>query len=105
LREARWTRLAEIAIFAPLRADAWIDGVIDLVLHDAAANELWIVDWKTNRRRAGEADDALLARLVIEYAPQLRAYGSCASLLFPGARVRLLVFSTAAGAWRDVPPE
>ncbi len=103
LRDPRWTRLAELGIFAPVRADAWIDGVIDLVLHDPRRNELWIVDWKTNRRRAGEGDDALLARLVAEYAPQLRAYGACAGGLFPGASVRLLVFSSAAGAWRDVP--
>ena len=44
--------------------------MIDLVLHDPAANELWIVDWKTNRRRSGESDDSVLARLATEYAPQ-----------------------------------
>ncbi len=102
LREARWTRLAEIGIFAPLRKDAWIDGVVDLVLHDAAAQEIWILDWKTNRRRAGESDEALLARLVAEYAPQLAAYGQCLGGFFPDCTVRRLVYSTAAAAWSEV---
>jgi len=99
LRSSRWTRQAEIGIFAPWRAEAWIDGVIDLVLHDAAAAEIWVLDWKTNRRRAGETDAALLDRLVREYAPQLSAYGECLGGFFPGCRVRRLVFSSAAGGW------
>ncbi len=101
LRAARWTRLAEIGIFAPLRKEGWIDGVIDLVLHDAMAGEIWVLDWKTNRRRTGETDGALLARLVAEYAPQLSAYGECLAGFFPGCRVRRLVFSSVAGAWSD----
>jgi ATP-dependent exoDNAse (exonuclease V) beta subunit len=101
LRAARWTRLAEIGIFAPFRGEGWIDGVIDLVLHDAAAGEIWVLDWKTNRRRTGETDDALLARLVAEYSPQLSAYGECLAGFFPGCRVRRLVFSSVAGAWCD----
>ena len=101
LRETRWTRLAEIGIFAPLRPEAWIDGVIDLVLHDAAAGEIWVLDWKTNRRRSGETDEALLARLVEEYAPQLSAYGECLAGFFPGCRVRRLVFSSVVGAWSE----
>ena len=101
LRATRWTRLAEIGVFAPLRAEAWIDGVIDLVLHDAASSEIWVLDWKTNQRRRGETDAALLARLVAEYAPQLAAYGECLWGFFPGCRVRRLVFSSVAGAWSD----
>lgn len=101
LRETRWTRLAEIGIFAPLRQEGWIDGVIDLVLHDAAAGEIWVLDWKTNRRRTGETDAALLARLVAEYTPQLSAYGECLAGFFPGCRVRRLVFSSVVGAWSD----
>jgi ATP-dependent exoDNAse (exonuclease V) beta subunit len=105
LSAARWTRRAEIGIFAPLRADAWIDGVIDLVLHDAATGEIWVLDWKTNRRRAGESDEVLLARLVAEYAPQLAAYGECLAGFFPGCRVRQLIFSSVAGAWSDTAGE
>jgi ATP-dependent exoDNAse (exonuclease V) beta subunit len=99
LREARWTREAELPVFAPADAkgDAWIDGIMDLVVHDAASGEARVVDWKTNRRRAGESDDALLARLSAEYAPQLRAYGRCVELFFGGARARLFVVSSAAG--------
>lgn len=96
LEDARWARQAELAVFAPLRADAWMDGVMDLVLHDAAANEAWVVDWKTNRRRAGEADEALLERLREEYAPQLAAYAASLRDAFPGARIRGWVYSTAA---------
>jgi ATP-dependent helicase/nuclease subunit A len=73
-------------------------------LHDPVAKELWIVDWKTNRRRRDETDGALLARLVDEYAPQLRAYGACAAGFFAGVAPRLLVFSSAVGNWQDVPP-
>ena len=101
LRDRRWTRRAEIGIFAPLRTDAWIDGVIDLVLHDPVAKELWVLDWKTNRRRAGEADEALLARLVAEYTPQLAAYGGCLAGFFPDCRVRRVIFSSVAGLGSD----
>jgi ATP-dependent exoDNAse (exonuclease V) beta subunit len=100
LGAARWTRLAELGVFAPVRSGAWIDGVIDLVAHDAAARQVVVVDWKTNRRRAGEGDDALLARLAADYAPQLAAYGACVRGFFPGCSVSLRVFASAAGAWR-----
>lgn len=103
LRDSRWARLAELGVFAPLRADAWIDGVIDLVLHDAAARAVWVVDWKTNRRRAGEGDGTLLARLAQEYQPQLAAYGTSVAQFFPDHAVRCLVYSTVAGAWCEVP--
>jgi ATP-dependent exoDNAse (exonuclease V) beta subunit len=102
LREGRWTRLAEAGVFAPLAPDGWIDGVIDLVLHDPAAGEVWIVDWKTNRRREGEGDAALLSRLAAEYRSQLSAYGACAGGFFPGARVRLWVYATVAGQWVEL---
>ncbi|MDR1009716.1 MAG: UvrD-helicase domain-containing protein [Opitutaceae bacterium] len=99
LREARWTRESELPVFAPANAEggAWIDGIMDLVVHDAASGEARVVDWKTNRRRAGESDDALLARLSAEYAPQLRAYGRCVEMFFSGAHTRLFVVSSAAG--------
>jgi ATP-dependent helicase/nuclease subunit A len=99
MRLPRWRALAEVGIFAPLKDLRWIDGVIDLVLHDPAANELWIVDWKTNRRREAEDIPALLARLSAQYAGQLAAYGMCASSFFPGCSLHLWVYSTVAGAW------
>jgi ATP-dependent exoDNAse (exonuclease V) beta subunit len=80
-----------------LPPDQWIDGVIDLVLHDPGAREVWIVDWKTNRRLTGEGDEALLGRLAAEYERQLLAYGTCASGFFSGFRMQLWVYSTVAG--------
>jgi ATP-dependent exoDNAse (exonuclease V) beta subunit len=102
LNDPRWQRQAELGVFAPLGPEAWIDGVIDLILHDPAAREVWIVDWKTNQRRLGESDAALLERLAAEYRPQLRAYGESTAGLFPGCRTWLSVYSTAAGAFADV---
>jgi ATP-dependent exoDNAse (exonuclease V) beta subunit len=99
MRGQRWSRLAESGIFAPYGTEGWIDGVIDLALHDPAANELWIVDWKTNQRAAQEDDQALLGRLASEYRGQLSAYGTCASAFFPGAAVALWIYSTVAGKW------
>lgn len=104
LHEGRWQRQAELGVFAPLGPDAWIDGVIDLILHDPVARVVWIVDWKTNQRRAGEEDAALLDRLVAEYRPQLQAYGRSMAGLFPGNRLRLSIYSTVAGSLADVEP-
>ena len=102
MRDPRWTRLAEVGILAPLGADAWIDGVMDLVLHDPNSREAWIVDWKTNRRDGAEDDAALLRRLAAEYAGQLSAYGQGASGFFAGCRVRLWIYATVAGVWTEV---
>jgi ATP-dependent exoDNAse (exonuclease V) beta subunit len=95
-------RAAELSIFSPVERDAWIDGVMDLVLHDVALGEVWIVDWKTNRQRLNEETDDLLLRLAVEYAPQLRAYGKSLQGLFTGAKVRLLVYSSVVGDWVDI---
>ena len=102
IRESRWTRVAELAVFAPLSSDAWIDGVIDLALQDPKSGEVWIVDWKTNRIHAGEGHEALLDRLVGEYQAQLAAYGACALTVFPSSSVRVFLFSTGIGDWREI---
>lgn len=102
--DPRWTRLAELAVFAPLGDSTWMDGVLDLVLHDPAAGEVWVVDWKTNRRRATETDAECMVRLAEEYAPQLRAYGRSLAAMFPGCAVRRLVYGTAVGEWIEVTP-
>jgi ATP-dependent exoDNAse (exonuclease V) beta subunit len=102
LSSARWERATELAIFSPIEEGAWIDGVMDLVLHDAARHEVWIVDWKTNRLRFTEGARELLARLASEYADQLKAYGDSVQNLFLGAKIRLLVYSSVAGDWIDV---
>lgn len=105
MTHGRWTRQAELGVLAPLDDEGWMDGVIDLVMHDPAANEVWVIDWKTNRRRVGESDEALLERLRAEYAPQLSAYGSSLREFFPDAHVRSWVYATAAGRWIEVGAE
>lgn len=102
LRQPRWRRLAELSVLAPLAEDQWMDGVMDLVLHDADGAEAWVLDWKTNRRRAGESAEVFLARLAAEYAPQLRAYGRSLAAMFPTCRVRRLVYATGLGDWTEI---
>jgi ATP-dependent helicase/nuclease subunit A len=104
LMHPRWTRLAELAVFAPLSGDAWMDGVIDFVLHDEKAKITWVLDWKTNRRRPNETESEMLDRLLREYAPQLAAYGEAAKRFFPHHEIRLLVYASALGQWASVPP-
>jgi ATP-dependent helicase/nuclease subunit A len=98
----RWEQAAELAVFSPVGANDWIDGVMDLVLYDAAINEVWVVDWKTNRQRPNEKTHDLMARLATEYAPQLGAYGVSLKAMFPDAHVRLLAYSSTAGNWIDL---
>ena len=76
LRTPRWRIFSELGVVAPLGGAGWVDGVIDLVAQDVAGGKLLVIDWKTNRRRAGETDEALLQRLVEEYRPQLEAYAA-----------------------------
>jgi len=102
LREARWTRSAELNVFAPTSSDQWIDGVMDLVLADATAAEVWVVDWKTNRTRPGESREAHIARLVGDYRAQLEAYGRCLESMFPSHRVRRYLYASVSGAMGEV---
>lgn len=104
LERTNWTREAELAVFAPLAADAWMDGVMDLVLHDVGARQVWVLDWKTNRRRATETDADFLSRLAAEYAPQLNAYGNSLAAMFPGCAVRRLLYATVTGEWVEIEP-
>lgn len=103
LRHSRWRRLAELSVLAPLAEDEWMDGVMDLVLHDAGRAEVWVLDWKTNRRRTGEPAETFLARLATDYAPQLRAYGRSLAAMFPACHVRRLVYATGIGEWIEIP--
>ena len=95
-------RLAELSVLAPLKVDEWIDGVIDLVIQDDTNDELWVIDWKTNRRRAGESDADVLARVATEYEPQLQAYGQSLNAVFPSAKVRLWIYATGVGDWLEI---
>jgi len=104
IRSDRWTLAPELAVFSPLDADAWIDGVMDLVLHDPVARKIWILDWKTNHCRHGESCAELLVRLAQEYAPQLAAYGRSLQRIMPDSDVRLLIYSSVAGDWIESAP-
>jgi ATP-dependent exoDNAse (exonuclease V) beta subunit len=102
LGDARWSRQAEMGVFAPLEAEAWVDGVIDLVLHDPVAEEVWVVDWKTNRQRAKESVAEMSDRLAKEYAPQLGAYAACLAPEFPEANLTTWIYASATGGWIKV---
>jgi ATP-dependent exoDNAse (exonuclease V) beta subunit len=83
---------------------AHLDDVIDLVVHDVAARRVRVIDWKTNRPRAGEDAGALLQRLGEDYRPQLEAYGACMAGFFPDCTVSLELYASAVGAVRVLPP-
>lgn len=105
LSRTNWIRLAELSVFAPVEsASGWVDGVVDLVLHDPTARDIWVVDWKTNRRRATESESDFLARLADEYALQLRAYGACLTPFFEHHRLRLWLYGSAVGDWAEIAP-
>lgn len=105
LNEPRWTRLSELGVFAPLGPEGWIDGVVDLVMHDPLRKELWIIDWKTNRRRDAESNDAFLERLRTEYTSQLRAYGRGLRPFFPNHVLRGWLYASALGGWVEISAE
>lgn len=102
LRSPRWTRAAELNIFAPFGEADWIDGVIDLVLHDEKQKEVWVLDWKTNRRKRGESDAELLSRLREEYTPQLVAYGVCLKNILPDVDIKKWLYSSETGTCVEI---
>ena len=101
LRAPRWRMIAELSVLAPMNDSDWIDGVIDLAAQDTAAAELLVIDWKTNRLRPGEESGDLLQRLMVEYEPQLKAYGTCLGQFFPAQTVRLGLYASGTGEWRE----
>jgi hypothetical protein len=74
-----------------LHEQAALEGFIDLLLIDLAAEECLLLDWKTNRASAADAE-ALRAR----YRPQLAGYWKAISTL-TGFNTTAAVFSTALG--------
>ena len=81
----------------PRNAGEWIEGIMDLVLV-TQDQQLWIIDWKTDRRRPTEPDArALLERLADKYGPQLRAYAEVFARGFGQPVSRLLLYSTVLG--------
>lgn len=90
--------LVEVPYTHPLPGDppTWTEGAIDaVIIHpDATAT---ILDWKTDRARAGENEDQLLERLAAAYAPQLAAYATALQEGI-GLQVRgCAIYATAPG--------
>ena len=94
--------LSEMPFSHPRSADEWIEGIMDLVLV-TRGKELWIVDWKTDRRWSADADDAsFLRRLAEKYGPQLRAYAEVFARGLRRPVSRLLLYSTVLGKVQTV---
>ena len=71
---------------------------MDLVILTRGGTRLWIVDWKTDRRRPSDPSDAaFLRRLAEKYAPQLKAYAEVFAQGLKRPVDRLLLYSTALG--------
>jgi len=68
-----------------------LEGIVDLALFNQKANEVFILDWKTNRIAADKID--ILRDL---YRPQMAAYWQAISSL-TNARVSTAIYSTATG--------
>jgi ATP-dependent exoDNAse (exonuclease V) beta subunit len=85
--------LAEVPFSHPRSAGEWIKGVIDLVVI-TSAGELWIVDWKTDRRRVDESEPSFSNRLATLYLPQLQAYAEVLRAGMNRQPKRLALYST-----------
>ena len=96
--EAGAVFLPEMPFSHPRHADEWMEGIMDLVILTRNGAKLWIVDWKTDRRRPADTDDgAFLRRLAEKYSPQLKAYAEVFAQGLKRPVDRLLIYSTALG--------
>ena len=96
--------LPEMPFSHPRHAGEWMEGIMDLVVLTRGGKELWIVDWKTDRRRPSDPDDAaFLRRLAAKYAPQLQAYAEVFARGLGRPVDRLLLYSTVLGETVQVP--
>ena len=96
--------LPEMPFSHPRHAGEWMEGIMDLVILTRGGTKLWIVDWKTDRRRPSDPDDAaFLRRLAAKYAPQLQAYAEVFARGLGKPVDRLLLYSTALGETVRVP--
>ena len=96
--------LAEMPFSHPSEANRWVEGIMDLVVIARDGGAIWIVDWKTDRRRPSDKTEAaFLARLATKYAPQLREYAEVFARGFQRSVERLLIYSTELGATVAVP--
>ena len=90
--------LPEMPFSHPRQADEWMEGIMDLVILTRGGEKLWIIDWKTDRRRPSDASDVVFLRRIAEkYAPQLKAYAEVFAQGLKRPVDRLLLYSTALG--------
>jgi ATP-dependent exoDNAse (exonuclease V) beta subunit len=68
-----------------------LEGIVDLALFTQKGNEIFILDWKTNRVAADKTD--ILRKI---YRPQMAAYWQAISSL-ANALVSAAIYSTATG--------
>ena len=81
-----------------------MEGIMDLVVLTRGGSKLWIIDWKTDRRRPSDkSEKAFLERLAEKYAPQLREYADIFAHGFQREVERLLLYSTELGQVVAVP--
>ena len=89
--------LPEMPFSYPRHVDEWIEGIMDLVIV-TRDEQVWIVDWKTDRRWTTDLDEqTFLLRLAEKYGPQLRAYAEVFAKGFGRSIHRLLLYSTVLG--------
>lgn len=84
---------AEMPFLWAMNEGECLEGIIDLAIFDPARGECLLLDWKTNRIDAAEADD-----LRKKYQPQLAAYWRAIGAT-TGLKVRAALYSTTLGKW------
>jgi ATP-dependent exoDNAse (exonuclease V) beta subunit len=88
--------LTEVPFLHPLRADAWLDGVIDLVVIRPQGRAV-VLDWKTDRPHTGEKESSFRNRLTESYGPQLAAYRGVVEKLPAVQQTDLWLYATVRG--------
>ena len=78
--------LAEMPFSHPRQAGQWVEGIMDLVVVPTGSAAIWILDWKTDRRRPSDRSEAAFSPAaggeVRAAAPRIRRH------LRPGLRTR-----------------
>jgi ATP-dependent helicase/nuclease subunit A len=88
--------LAEVPVTGLTADNQLISGQIDrLVVHD---NEVWIVDYKTNREPPQDA-----ANIPAIYKRQMKAYAAIIARIYPGYRVRSFLLWTTGARIMEIP--
>src|SRR5207253_4564753 len=92
LRDANLIRQEMPFFWSPSRTGRKsLEGIVDLALFNQKANDVFILDWKTNRIAADKIDN-----LREVYRPQMAAYWQAIASL-TNARVTAAIYSTATG--------